>query len=64
MNAIPDAYDYLEVGADAPEPDGTCTWCGAYDCGPNCTPWPRRDPRDAPDGAQGAERLLEHGDAL
>lgn len=39
MNALPDAYDYQEIGADAPEPeDGQCTFCGDWYCGPDCRP--------------------------
>ena len=27
MNAIPDANDYIEVGAMAPEPEADCDYC-------------------------------------
>jgi hypothetical protein len=45
MNALPDAYDYTELGALAPEPDepddpdnDDCLDCGRYYCTPDCRP--------------------------
>lgn len=35
MTPIPDRYDYIAVGADAPEPDD-CPVCGDYFCRPSC----------------------------
>lgn len=48
MNAIPDANDYVEVGAGAPEPTDDWCWC-AVPC----------DCDDEPDSPQGGEWRLE-----
>lgn len=49
---IHDVGSYVELGAQAPEPDDDyCTWCtGSCDCDA-----PLWDESDAPDGPQGRE---------
>lgn len=57
MNAIPDANDYLEVGADAPEPED---WCDRHGEPCHCDGDYRRwDDEYEPDEPQGGEHYIE-----
>ena len=39
MNALPETYDYAELGALAPEPESEdCPECGRYSCPTWCRP--------------------------
>lgn len=58
---LPDAYDYIALGLDAPEPDdpGTCPDCGREYCPAWCAPrWPSRRVK-----ARSMERVENRGDA-
>lgn len=57
MTPLPETYDYIALGADAPEPDdGSCAWCAAYPCTVDCRP-----PVTGRSYARSRERL-ENGD--